>query len=395
MKKIAFILFFILTQTGFAQDVEFTVKPNRTKIGLNEEVQIKFLMNVIPESFKAPFFRGFIMKTENPGIKTERKFSNGVESAEQVYTYRLQPREKGTLYIESATIRKGGKEYKTESFEITVTDSVKSPNQSDVELYLIAEPNRTEVYEGELFTVGYKLLSDREITVNRYVRDNKDGDFTDFQGYKQKYRYSEIEETKKGKKVYKGKKYETVEIQRYYLSPVKSGNITLPPLELNIELLAYNGEENKFGKEYDKVTQKVKAVNSVKIKSKPLPEKRRQESFNGLVGRYNFSQKVSKTHLKLEETFDIEMIIEGVGNQLALPMPKPNLSEGLEIIKTKKEDIVILNDNPEYLFKVIYTIKPKYTGEHSVNKITYAYFNPVIEEYIYDTKNEQTITVIE
>jgi len=397
MKKLTFILFFILTQMGFAQEVEFTVKPNKTEIGLNEELRIEFIMNIHDnDSFQPPDFKGFKLKSKTPAQRISQTYVDGVRSFEKAYTYVLEPVETGIFYIGSATISKNWEKHKTPDLEIKVTDSVENPNQPknvEVEVYLIAEANLTEVYERELFVVNYKLLFNKEIDVNRIVsKGSSTVDYTDFVTYT----YPK-EEITKGEEIYNGKTYNKIEFDKMYFFSVKSGNFTLAPLEFEVELLVPSEKKDFFGKTiFDKITKNVK-TNLINIKAKPFPEERKYEFFYGLVGKYNFSQKivVDKPYIKLGETFGIEMIIEGTGNQLVFPMPKPNLSEGLEMVEEKEEEPVFYSDKPEFLLRKTYTIKPKYTGGHTIGEIMYAYFDPVKKKYIYDMKNKGTITVID
>src|SRR5690606_19428172 len=144
-----------------------------------------------------------------------------------------------------------------------------------------------------------------EVDINRITGKNSNVDYTDFVTYT----YPKEEITKE-EEIYNGKTYDKVEFDKMYFFPAKSGNFTLAPLEYEVELLVPSEKKDFFGRAiFDKVTKSVK-TNPVVIKVKPLPEERKYEFFNGLVGGYSFIQKIviDKPYIKLGETFDIEMI---------------------------------------------------------------------------------------
>src|SRR5690606_36799735 len=102
MKRIAAILFLLLSQMIFAQ-VEFTAKLSRNKIGVNENVRIDFVMNVDGDNLELPDFDGFTV-VSGPFQQIRRTIINGQVSWSKCFGYSTHPTKQGVLTIGSAAM---------------------------------------------------------------------------------------------------------------------------------------------------------------------------------------------------------------------------------------------------------------------------------------------------
>src|SRR5690606_18709295 len=162
MKRITAIIFFLFSQMIFAQ-VEFTAKLSRTKIGVNENVRIDFVMNVDGDHLELPDFEGFRV-VSGPFQQISHSIINGRRSLSKSFGFTLQPTRQGTLTIGSATITYKGQKYETEPVKLTVTAPVERPNdpsepliEVDQSIHLVAQISKRSPYLNEPISVVYKL----------------------------------------------------------------------------------------------------------------------------------------------------------------------------------------------------------------------------------------------
>ncbi|MGE4346461.1 MAG: BatD family protein, partial [Flavobacteriaceae bacterium] len=184
MKKLTFILLFLLTQTVFAQ-VEFTAKLSRTKIGVNENVRIDFTMNADGDNLRLPSFENFRV-IGGPYQQISHSYVNGKRSMSKSFGYTLQPTKQGRLTIGSATITINGQTYESEPVTIEVTAPVQRPNDTSVPLveanesvHLVAQLSKRNPYLNEPITVLYKLYFKPELEVRNFNITNSP-EFNDF-----------------------------------------------------------------------------------------------------------------------------------------------------------------------------------------------------------------------
>ncbi|WP_317046278.1 BatD family protein [Flavobacterium sediminis] len=106
MKKLLFYILILFQMTALAQEAKFEAKLSKSSLGLNEKLQVTFSINQDGDNFQAPSFDGFNV-VGGPFQSTNFSWVNGVKSFNRSYSFVLQPKQKGTLTIKSATIEYG------------------------------------------------------------------------------------------------------------------------------------------------------------------------------------------------------------------------------------------------------------------------------------------------
>ncbi|HJY14169.1 MAG TPA: BatD family protein, partial [Flavobacterium sp.] len=234
MKRYLILLLF--TFQGLMAQVQFEARVSKNSLGINERLRIDFIMNVDGDNFEQPSFDGFRI-VAGPSQQISQSWVNGRSSFQKIYSYILQPAQKGTLTIKQAAIEFNGQKYKTTPQKIVVTNAVaeerdpSDPRQQggagSETLNLVAEISKTNPYLNEPITVVYKLYFNN-IGVNGFKELAKPK-YNDFWNQNIDIKQLKIEEG-----TYQGQRCYFVVLKKTILYPQKSGRLTIEPLSLDI-----------------------------------------------------------------------------------------------------------------------------------------------------------------
>jgi hypothetical protein len=203
----------------------------------------------------------------------------------------------------------------------------------------------------------------------------------------------EIPSTAGQQEVIDGVAYVTAEVDKHLLYANSDGKKTLKPAEMTYivrRMVANKKPRNIFeqffgGQQYQDVEVTVKC-NPVNIDILPLPEEGKPESFNGAVGKLNWSVEASKTSLKANDAFNLKITITGNGNFPLMSAPKLNLPESFETYNPK-----ITESNNSKTFE--YLVIPRDEGEYALKDLNFSYFNLETKKYVTLTSPEILIKV--
>lgn len=385
MKRIAYIIFLLITQFTLAQ-VEFSAKLSRTKIGLNENVRVEFAMNADGDNFQLPAFENFRV-IGGPYQQVSTSIINGKRSYNRSFGYNLQPTKKGVLTIGSASISINGQIYKTEPIELTVTDAVQRPNDTteqliepDESVHLVAQISNLNPYLNEPITVLYKLYFKEGLGIRNFTAtDNPE--YNDFWLHNIDNKdYEAVSET------YKGETYSSVIVKKVVLYPQKSGRLSLAPLSMNLALEVPTNRRDFFGRRVYSSTNAKVSTGTTSITVKDLPENGKPEDFSGAVGSFDFKVSTNKTAVRQGETIEMDVVISGKGNLELFGLPKPIVPSALEMydpISKKQINVSISGISGSKSDK--YTIIPQFQGKYIIKPMNFSYFD-------LDSKSYKTIT---
>lgn len=395
MKKLTFILFFLFSQMIFAQ-VEFEARLSRTKIGLNENVRIDFMMNADGDHLQLPDFENFRV-ISGPFQQISTSIVNGRRSISKSYGYTLQPTKQGTLTIGSASVVIKGQTYKTEPVTIEVTAPVERPNDTSVPLveasesiHLVAQVSKRNPYLNEPITILYKLYFKPELEVRNF---NVTGspEYNDFWSHN-----IEVKQYDPEVETFRGEQYRSVVIKRMVLYPQKSAKLTLAPFSMDISLGVPTNRRDFFGRRIYNTTSTKVSTGEVTVTVKPLPEEGKPVDFSGAVGTFDFIVTPDKTALRHGESLNLDVIVSGKGNLELFSLPKPVVPSALEMYDpvTKKQITVSLSGmNGKVSDK--YTIIPQYQGKYIIRPMSFSYFDLSTNSYKTITSQEIPIDLID
>ena len=381
-----FLLFLISFQVTIAQ-VQFEAKVSKTTLGLNETLRVDFSMNADGDNFSTPNFEGFRV-VGGPSQQISQSWINGRSSFNKAYSYYLLPLQKGVLTIKPATIEINGQVYKTNPVKVTVTNAIqkpRDPNQqpqisADSELHLIAEISNSNPYINQPVTVVYKLYFSNNIGITNFAETNKPK-YKDFWSQN-----IEIKELVAEQTTYKGEAYRSIILKKVILYPQKSGNLTIEPLALNIDVQLPTGRRDIFGQVQIVEDSKIVSAGNKTLNVKPLPETGKPENFTGASGKFDFTVVPSKTSLKHGESLTLVVKAEGTGNLKLFSLPKPEVPTALEMFDPEhNQNITTPLSGDQGSISDKYTIVPQFKGKYPIKPISFSYFD-------FDSKSYKTIT---
>lgn len=398
MKNIFLYITLFISTIIFAQEVKFEAKVSKSTLGLNEKLQVSFSINQDADNFERPDFAGFNV-VGGPFQSTNFSWVNGVKSFNRSYSYVLQPKQKGTLTIKSATIEYDGETYKTQPIKVTVTNAVempKDPNSPDFKagegIHLVAEVSKGNPYLNEPITIVYKLYFDPRFTVQN-VREVENPKYNGFWS-----QHIDIAKLEAVPGTYNGQDYAMVVWRKVLLYPQETGVKELEPLKIDLDVLV-PVQKNMGGfftvRDYENVSKTVSAgAKSITVKT--LPEEGKPSSFTGAVGNFNFKVKPSKTELKSGESLDLEISVSGDGNLKLFNLPKPEFPSAFEVFDPQhQEQVQTPLSGMTGKISDTYTIVPQVKGKYTVKPIEFSYFDLATKSYKTITSEAVEINVLQ
>ncbi len=399
MKLKFYILLFIglLSQSVIGQEATLKAKVSKNKLGLNQRLRVEFSINKQGgDNFTPPSFTNFKI-VGGPSQSVSQSWVNGRSSFTQSYTYIIQPRKKGELTINAASVKIGGKTIKSEPIKIIVIDAVelpKNPNDPNYiaqqNIHLVAEISKSKPYVGEGVYVEYRLY----VSENISVYDTSVTEAPQYNGFwNQEIKINGFP-VKMGK--YNGEDYRYIVLQKALLIPTKSGRLTIDPMKMDIVIGVPTGRADFFGNVISKNIRKEFASPKKVIIPKSLPLEGKPANFNGAVGDFKFDVSLSKNALKANETSQIKVVVSGKGNLKLFELPEVTTPVELEMYQPeRKERVRVATNGITGSVSDLYTVVPQYKGKYKIPNVSFSYFNPKEKKYHTISTDDFFVDVLE
>ena len=372
--------------------VSFRAKVSKKTLGINERLQIDFLMNEDGDNFTPPSFEKFKV-VGGPSQSISNSWINGERTYSKTYTYFLAPKKRGSTNIGQASIEVKGVIYKTSPIEINVTAAVdvpKDPNDPEYlaseSIDLVAEISKTDPYLNEAISVVYKLYIAENTGIRTWNEIDKPR-YNDFWSQN-----IDVKELKVQEGLYKGENYRFVVLKKTVLFPQKTGELSLEPLTLDISVEVPSNRRDIFGRRATTTVNRTVTAGNRNIEVKPLPKQGRPENFSGAVGEFDFEVESSKKTLTASEAFNLKLEVSGKGNLMLFELPEPILPSSLEIYDPEhSEDIKTSLNGTKGRILDNYTIVTNESGQYPIPPISFSFFNPKTKRY--ETINSEKIII--
>ena len=372
--------------------VSFRAKVSKKTLGINERLQIDFLMNEDGDNFTPPSFEKFKV-VGGPSQSISNSWINGKRTYSKTYTYFLAPKKRGSTNIGQASIEVKGVIYKTSPIEINVTAAVdvpKDPNDPEYlaseSIDLVAEISKTDPYLNEAISVVYKLYIAENTGIRTWNEIDKPR-YNDFWSQN-----IDVKELKVQEGLYKGENYRFVVLKKTVLFPQKTGELSLEPLTLDISVEVPSNRRDIFGRRATTTVNRTVTAGNRNIEVKPLPKQGRPENFSGAVGEFDFKVESSKKTLTASEAFNLKLEVSGKGNLMLFELPEPILPSSLEIYDPEhSEDIKTSLNGTKGRILDNYTIVTNESGQYPIPPISFSFFNPKTKRY--KTINSEKIII--
>ncbi len=383
LSKIYILFFLLVLPLGIiaqGNDVSFQAYSTAKQVLLGNYFEVSFVVNNSSgTNFKPPAFKNFkLMSGQN--VSSSTNITNGSISRSTTYSYYIQPKKKGKLTIEPASINIGGKTFKTKPIIVEVLESKKGQKSIDnkQEVFIKAEVSDSIVVPGQQVTLDYRVYFSTEVDHYGIVEEpTYDGFFVSTIR-----RYNGLTE----QVVINGKQYHSKIIKRMALYPQQTGTLTIDPMTFRVALPIEGQPSRKNVFSLIRPTRsEIINTNPLDIQVKSLPRPI-PESFSGAVGNHYMATAIlDKTEASTDEAITLKLTITGNGDIKRVTAPKLVVSDTFEVYDPN----LIEEDKGENYGELYgkktfeYLILPKVPGQYSLRP-EFSYYNPDSSKFIID-----------
>lgn len=393
----------VITTQSVAAQVRFKVNvPNIVALGDNYQIQFILEGTTDVGDFTPPDLSALDVLYGPAIFSRNTKVSNGGKSTSSytyTLTYTLQASKAGKYTIGSAQIVANGKVYKTskQSFQITQAKSLQNTDQASdglksSDLFIRAVTNKKVVYEQEAVLVSLYVYS-RRSNISGYNRTPPE--FTDFitEEIPNNGQSSFTTENVQGKLYYKAPIWQLIAY------PQKSGRLEIPAFGYEFKVAintAPKDPSDLFSGSSSKIVSVPLKSLPIFIDVKPLPSGA-PEGFNGLVGSYSISNKISTSEgntFRVADPLTYTLTIHGQGNDKLLASPSVLFPDSFEAYAPQEENKRSLLANNVSNIRTIQTLLfPSNTGQYTIPEVKLVFFDPQKRQYQTTTAPARTIVV--
>lgn len=412
--------------------VKFSVSAPKS-IGVNQQFELTYTVeNGSFDKIQLPSLDDFKVLGKNG--PSDRFSFNGTQMTHQFsYAFILQPKKEGTFTIGKASINIEGAKMESNELTITVTGPVKQQAQRPRDPYGFDDddpfaqiqqmqqqmqqrmqqmmggaqqvpsnpanektlkdncfvrlvPDKSAAYLGEKVSATLKLYFNPDFQIAQYgipKAPSYDGFWSQ--------EVTMPKEPQVRTETLNGKKFNVVDLQITNLYPQKGGSLKVSPFDVEMVVLA--PVRSGWGVQYGQFKLK-STTNEVGILIKDLPTAGKPADFNGAVGKFTYSAKLSVTEGKTDNALTYSIKISGAGNLKTIDLPKPELPDGFEVFDPKVKDDVTssaagMSGSKQYDYLII----PRQPGDYKIPASSFSYFDPSAGKYFTLSSPEMPLRV--
>lgn len=419
MKRLYSILtlLFIFIEFVAAQVTLKLQAPSQTEVG--RRIRVSYVANTQDvEDIQVGVFPGFNV-IYGPSTSSSSSFSmiNGktTQSSSLTFTYVLVAKEEGKFTIPAATIKVGGKAYKSGSSVIEVLpssgnsqgNSQQSQNSrqqnnntsgqrsrggstdiSGNELYMTVTASKKKIYEQEAVLLTYKLYT--LVNIQQIA-----GEMPQLDGFHVQEVDSKAQMSLKYERV-NGRNYGTAVWRQYVLFPQKTGKLKVPSITFDSQVEIQNTSMDPFdvffgGGSLSQIVKKSIVAPAIDIDVLPLPTPK-PANFVGAVGKYTISGQLTPDQVNANDAATLRLTVSGQGNMKLMKAPKVNFPQDFEIYDPKVSDKTT-NTASGAKGNVVYdyVVVPRHGGKFNIAPIEFCYFDP--DEQAYKTLKTDSFAI--
>lgn len=394
----------------FAQDVKLIAAVDRNPVGLNDQFTYTLEVSGSASGFPDPGLPNFadFRILGGPNVSTSVQIMNGSMSSSKSYSIVLLPRKTGTFVIPAVSVNYKGKTYQSNSVKLTVVQqgSQSTPqggssaadegNDSSSDLYLKLIPSRRTVYVNDQITVSFKIYFRLSIRNPDFIKLPETIGF-----WVEEYEIPQnIPVTQE---VVNGVQYNVAEVKKLALFPTKTGELTLTPMQLAVNVVErrrrrdpFSAFDSFFDDPFGRTVRKVLVTEPITFRVKPLPENGKPASFSGLVGNFNLNVDLDKTNVKANEALSYKVRLTGSGNLKSLSDLPVDFPANFEVYDPKIKDNVN-RSGPRLVAsrELEYVLIPRTSGQYRIKPLEISFFDPSTETYKTLRSKEYLVNVAE
>ncbi|MFD1552373.1 hypothetical protein DNU06_10925 [Putridiphycobacter roseus] len=371
-KLFLYSLFILISLNGFSQNVSINSFVDKNDMALNEILTFTISTNGNCQIFTPDF--GGLTVLQGPFKSSSSRITevNGKRTVEQEtkFTYKLRATNTGTFTIASIKMDCAGKSYSSKSIKINVTEigtqgQSAVPSNATSDFFLRMHANKTNVYQGEPFTVSIKMYSKNQ------PQNIENLEFGESKGIWRKDLNPNQTNFNTDMEVINGMRYYTTVIKTELSIAQTSGEIKIAPAYISAV----------FRRGFFQTYRREANSNTLKIKVKPLP-KGAPKDFNGLVGKFDMTHDISKTTLKPGDAIDFKIKISGKGNMNAFDDPVLSIPNDFEKFDPEiKNNVNYSSTGIAGSIAYNYVLIPTFYGDYTLPAYSFSYFDIADKKY--------------
>ena len=421
LSKAAVSLILLFPMILSAQEVTFTASA-RTTVTTGETFTLQYMLNGQGSGFRGPTIRDFdVLSGPNTSTSSSIRSVNGrtTMSITYTYTYILQAIKEGTFDIPAATVQVDNKQYTSNTITIQVvkggsTNPASGSRQQSSgttqqaqgqinpnDVMLKAYISNNNPIQGEGIVVTYKIITKVPIAQMSFTREPS------FPGFWSENLIREQEKVQQYNQTIDGEQYVVADIRKFALFPLKTGKMTIDPME--IECLAQVKRQVKtrtgdpffddffndsfFSTSYATVEKNLKS-NPLVINVIPLPTAGKPADFNGAVGTFTFRTEIDRTRITANEAINLKMTISGKGNiqlidKLDITFPPDFETYDPKVISDVSTSAAGISGSQTFEYLLI----PRKPGRFVIKPVSFSFFDLSKRKYVTLLSPQYTIDV--
>ena len=406
MRLISIIWLLIINLSVFSQSI--TARINRSTVSVGDNFQVSFDIEGDGSNFSAPSFEDFGVLS-GPNKSSSMQWVNGEFSSSLSYSYILKAMNEGEFSIEPASVKFKSNVVQSQSIKVrvlpsrqqssaqpsTATQSKPNPQvtskESKEDLFLKLYVDKKQVFVSEQIIATYLLYMNTQIVNYASSRPVFNGFYA-----------QELEVDPSGSLVNEtinGKQYTAATMKKVVLTPQKSGEITVPSLDM--EMVIRVAEKQKRRSMFDQFFGSFKNVkvevksNEEKINVSRLPTQGQPRDFIGAVGEFKLNTTLDRTEVGVNEAINLTVNISGKGNLELISLPKIEFPNDFETYDPKtKQDISVTASGTKGKRTFEYVLIPRFAGEFKLKPVSFSYFDPKTKSYKQLSSESVTLNVL-
>jgi hypothetical protein len=408
-------LLLFVTQLYFAQTPSFVAQVSKNKVAVGEVFTVAFTLNGSGNSLQYPAFTGFEIYA-GPNQSQSVSMVNGTVSQSITLSLYLYAKQIGKYTIGVATVMSGNQKLETKPIVIEVVKGNPQPQQQQQNNNNNQQPANektqfaTEMGNDDLFVktylsktkgyIGEQIIATQKVYSRVDLRGFQNMKFPPYNGFWSQTENSNQQINLQTENV-NGVNYYVADLNKVYLFPQRSGEITIQPVELDCIVRRQtkrqprNIFEQFFGTGgYEDVVVKVKSK-TVKLNILELPTENKPENFNGAVGDFSYKVSIDKNEVKANDAINLKLTISGSGNIKLIEPLKLKLPESFEVYDPKVNENIKTTGGVSGTKTFDYLIIPREQGTFTLSNIGFSYFDADKKKYVSIPSPDINVKVLE
>jgi hypothetical protein len=390
----------VFAAPAVAGDLTFTASVDQTTVGIGQQFQLVLTVQgegmLNAPSPELPAVPDLNVLGRSSSQSTSLSIMNGQmqQQATISFIYVLSAKRLGKTVIPPCTLDYQGKQYRTQSIELTVVQAPQgqatpvpggggmpggpgapaAPAQipMDGNLFLSVVPSRRTVYVGEPVAVEITLCSRFQIDNGGWAQ------MPAFDGFWTEKVY-DADRFDFQRRTIDGRTFIVSVLKKVMLFPLAAGDATIQPMAFNVTVVQPPRDfMDLFGRSQN-VQVKSKPLT---IKVLPLPDAGKPKEFTGGVGRFTLDASLDRASSTNGEPVNVIVKLAGTGNLHEIDAPAVPAISGVRVLAPEvKDDSHVAGDQVTGSKTFRFPILPQSDGKFAVAPIVLAYFDPAAKAY--------------